>query len=119
MIRLLLFLCSLVAGYLLLRGWPLSLGATMNAIVAVILLGGGLFAAHQRSRGKISSAVCRRSHGWPDWIALLCGMLVMETFFLLFFLHTPPVMQKLSTIITDTFVSEKKSQHVIYPRLLG
>ncbi len=110
MIRLLLFLCSLLAGYLLLRGWPVALGVTMNAIVAVILLGGGLFAAYRRSQGKISSAVCRRSHSWPDWIALLCGMLVMEAFFLLFFLHTPPVMQSLSDKIADVFVSGKKSQ---------
>jgi transglutaminase-like putative cysteine protease len=37
-------------------------------------------------------------------------MLVMEAFFLLFFLHTPPVMQSLSDKIADVFVSGKKSQ---------
>jgi transglutaminase-like putative cysteine protease len=110
MIRLLLFLFSLAGGYLLLRGWPVSLGATMNAIVAVILLGCGLCAAYQRDSGKISSAVSRRSHSWLDWTVLLCGMLVLEAFFLLFFLHTPPLMQGLSAKITDAFVSETQAQ---------
>ena len=107
--RSLAFLLTLMAAYLLLRGYPELMPVLMRTCLAVLLLVGGLGFWGRRARPKERTAESRRRTSWIDYLAIGLAVLALECGFVLFFSAAPPPLEKVAAKIESIWRFGAKS----------